>query len=162
MRQLKLVVPAVFLFSALPASSQPVGDGAAREGLLKTDREWAQAAATRDLERIVSYWTEDAVIYSPGEAPVSGKQAIRLYVSESLKMPGFAIIWTPMQAEVSRSGDLGYTTGTNAITVPTAEGGVTTLAGRYVTVWKKASDGKWRCVVDSWSPAPPPAAPAKK
>lgn len=162
MRQLELLVPALFLLWVLPVGAQPVGDAAAREGLLKTDKEWAQVAATRELERILSYWMDDAVIYSPGEAPVAGKPAIRQYVGESLKMPAFSITWTPMQAEVSRSGDLGYTTGTNAVTIPAAQGGSTTMTGRYVTIWKKASDGKWRCVVDSWSPAPPPAAPSPK
>ena len=89
---------------------------------------------------------------APGEAPGRGQAAIRLFVSESLKVPGFAITWTPIKAEVS--GDLGYTTGTNAVTVPKPEGGTTTIAGRYVTVWKKAGDGEWRCVVDSWNSAP--------
>ena len=74
MRPLELVVPALFLLSVRSVSAQASGDAAAREGLLKVDKEWAQAAATRDLERIVSYWTEDAVIYSPGEAPVSGSR----------------------------------------------------------------------------------------
>jgi ketosteroid isomerase-like protein len=88
--------------------------------VMKVDREWAQAAATRDLERIVSYWTDDAVIYTPGEAAVAGKEAIRKYVGASLALPGFAISWTPTGAEVSKSGDLGYTIGTNAITLPVA------------------------------------------
>lgn len=145
------VLPALFVLCAASAYSQPAG-GAARDALLATDREWAQAAGTRDVERIVSYWTDDAVIYAPGEPPVEGKPAIRQFVSASLEVPGFAITWTPMRAEVS--GDIGYTTGTNAVTVPKPEGGTTTVAGRYVTVWRKSADGKWRCVVDSWNSAP--------
>lgn len=162
MRPRHLVVPALLVFGPSPAGAQPAGNAAAREALLKTDREWAQAAATRDLERIVAYWTDDAVIYSPGDAPVEGKAAIRAYVGESLKMPKFSITWTPAQAEVAASGDLGYTRGTNAITVPTEGGGTTTLAGRYVTVWRKAADGKWRCAVDFWNAAPSPSTPARK
>ena len=152
------MVAALVAFWVSPTVAQPLGDAAAREELLKTDREWAQAAATRDVERIVSYWTDDAVIYSPGEAPVEGKEAIRNYVGGSLKLPGFAITWTPTRAEVSRSGDLGYTTGTNAVTVPSTDGSTTTVEGRYVTAWRRGKDGKWRCVVDSWNPAPSPSA----
>lgn len=147
-------VTAAMVLCAAPARSQPVGAAAERDALLATDNEWAQVAATRDVERIVSYWTDDAVIYSPGEAPVEGKAAIRQFVGESLKMPGFAITWTPLKAEVS--GQLGYTTGTNAFTIPKPEGGTTTVAGRYVTIWRKSADGKWRCVVDSWNAAPEP------
>ena len=161
-KQPGLVIAALAALCASRVHAQPAGDSGARDALLKTDREWAQAAATKDVERIVSYWTEDAVIYSPGEVPLEGKEAIRNYVAASLKMPGFAITWIPQRAEVSKAGDLGYTTGTNAITVPAADGRTTTLEGRYVTVWKRGPDGKWRCVVDSWSPAPSPAAAGPK
>jgi uncharacterized protein (TIGR02246 family) len=157
-RCLKGVWPALVCLLAQPASAQHSGQANAREELMKVDREWAQAAATRDLERIVSYWTDDAVIYTPGEAAVAGKEAIRKYVGASLALPGFAISWTPTGAEVSKSGDLGYTIGTNAITLPVARGGRTTVEGRYVTVWRKEQDGRWRCVIDTWNPAP--AAPA--
>ena len=50
------------------AHAQPAAGSAARDELLKTDREWAQAAATTDIERIVAYWTDDAVIYA-GASP---------------------------------------------------------------------------------------------
>jgi uncharacterized protein (TIGR02246 family) len=148
------MVPAILVLVVTPLGAQQAGDTAAREELLKTDREWAQTAATKDVERIVSYWADDAVIYAPGEAPVEGKEAIRQFVAGSLNTPGFAITWTPMRAEVSTSGDLAFTTGTNAITLPAADGRPTTLQGRYVTVWRKGKDGRWHCVVDSWSPAP--------
>lgn len=159
MKQHAIVLATVAACWASTAHAQPVGAAAAREELLKTDREWAQAAAAKDVDRIVAYWTDDAVIYSPGEPPLQGKVAIRSYVDGSLKLPGFAITWTPKQAEVSKAGDLGYTTGTNAITVPAADGRTTTMEGRYVTIWRKGKDGKWRCSVDSWSPAPAPAGP---
>ena len=55
------------------------------------------------------------------------------------------------------SGDLGYTTGTNTFTFPDAQGRPTTSNGRYVTVWRRVRDGRWRCVVDFWNEAPPPA-----
>lgn len=162
MSRLNAVVPALVVLFALPASAQHSGRAAANEELLRIDREWAHAAATRDVERIVAYWTDDAVIYTPGEAPVAGKAAIRTYVAESLKIPGFAITWTPDRAEVSKSGDLGYTIGTNAVTFPAAQGGTTTAEGRYVTIWRKEKDGRWRCVIDSWNASPPAPAPTPK
>lgn len=148
-----LVVPALFVLCAPPVGAQSAAGP--REALLQTDKDWAVAAGSGDVERIVAYWTDDAVISAPGQAPLAGKAAIRQYVGESLKIPGFAITWTPLVAEVSKSGDLGYTTGTNAVTIPKAEGGTMTVAGRYVTVWRKAADGKWRCVVDTWNEAAP-------
>ncbi len=152
-----IVLSALLLFSPWPTSAQSSKAAEARAALLKADIEWAEAAGTKDLERIVSFWTEDAVVYPPREAPVAGKAAIRKYVGESLKVPGFAISWKPGEAVVSASGDLGYTTGTNSFTFPNAQGQLTTSHGRYVTVWRKEPGGRWRCVIDFWNEAPPPA-----
>jgi ketosteroid isomerase-like protein len=129
---------------------------AARAALLQADTEWAEAAASgADVERIVSSWTDDATVYPPREAPIVGKEAIRAYVGASLKVPGFSIHWKPLQAVVAAAGDLGYTTGTNAFTFPDAQGHLITALGRYVTVWRKTENGRWRCVVDFWNEAPP-------
>jgi ketosteroid isomerase-like protein len=84
---------------------------------------WAASAGTTDVERIVSFWTDDAVIYPPRQAPVAGKAAIRKYVGDSMKIPGFSVSWKPAAAVVSASGDLGYTTGTNSSPFPTTRAG---------------------------------------
>ena len=160
MKRLTLVVVALSFVSPWAATAQTSKAAAARAALLKTDIEWAATVGTADVERIVSFWTDDAVVYSPREAPVAGKAAIRKYVGDSLKIPGFSVSWKPAAAVVSASGDLGYTTGTNSFTFPDDQGRPTTANGRYVTVWKKERDGRWRCVVDFWNEAPPPASGA--
>jgi len=159
-KRLTLVVVALSFVSPWAATAQTSKAAAARAALLKTDIEWAATVGTADVERIVSFWTDDAVVYSPREAPVAGKAAIRKYVGDSLKIPGFSVSWKPAAAVVSASGDLGYTTGTNSFTFPDDQGRPTTANGRYVTVWKKERDGRWRCVVDFWNEAPPPASGA--
>jgi ketosteroid isomerase-like protein len=149
------IMALLMALAPIPALAQPAGSDAARAELLKVDAAWAaEVASTRDVDRIVGVWTDDAVIYSPREAPVRGKAAIRAYVGESLKQPGFSITWTPVSAVVSASGDLGYTEGTNRFTIPDGKGGTTTIQGRYLTIWRKEPDGKWRCVVDFWNEAP--------
>ena len=143
------------------ADAKARGD-AARNDLLRRDGEWAAAAGTTDIEKIVSYWSDDAVVTPPHEVPVAGKPAIRKFVDESLKVPGFSVRWKPAEAVVSSSGDLGYTTGENVFTFPDATGKVATHPGRYVTVWKKDDAGVWRCVIDFWNEAPERASmPAK-
>jgi ketosteroid isomerase-like protein len=49
------------------------------------------------VEKILSYWSDDAVVYPPGVAVVSGKAAIRNYVSANLKTPFFSISWKRAQ-----------------------------------------------------------------
>ena len=119
------------------------------KALLDADRAWAKHASSgTSVDSVLAYWTEDAVVVSPGQPTLSGKAAIRQMVAASMSVPGFHINWTPEKAVVSKSGDFGYTTGTNELTVPDPTGKLVTNKGRYIAVWRKDADGKWRCVED--------------
>jgi hypothetical protein len=43
---------------------------------------------------------------------VTGLSALRDVYTKVWQTPGFSLAWKPLKAEVSRSGDLGYTFGT--------------------------------------------------
>ena len=131
------------------------------QSLVATDREWAKVAGGKNADSVLAYWTEDARVVMPGAPILAGKPAIRGMVEGSMKTPGFHITWTPDSGVVSRSGDLGYTYGTNEFTAPDSTGTLVTTRGRYLTVWRKDSDGRWRCVEDIASPGPATVAAAK-
>ena len=142
------------------AACQPrVSREAETLALLERDRAWASAAATGNVDSIVSFWTEDARVLLPDQPAHVGTEAIRKMVTASLAIPGFQISWTPENAIVSASGDMAYTYGTNRITVPDSAGHLVTTEGRYVEVWRKGKDGEWRCSIDI-SNAEPAAKPA--
>lgn len=50
------------------------------------------------------------------------------------------LVWFPLWAAISQSGDLGFTTG------PVEVGG--RRRGHYFTIWKKQADGQWKWVYD--------------
>lgn len=126
-----------------------------RTHLLQRDSEWAALSSDgRDIDRILSYWTDDARVYPPGMPPVSGKAALRDYVEGSLAIPGFHITWTTSEATLSPDGMLAYLLSTNMVTLPDAKGKLVTSRGRGVTVWRREPDGEWRCAVDIWNEAP--------
>jgi ketosteroid isomerase-like protein len=128
------------------------------ESLLAADRAWSEAAAAgKNADSIVGFWTDDARVAMAGQPLTQGKAAIRQMVDATMAVPGFHISWTPESAVVAASGDLGYTFGTNTVTAPDATGKLTTVAGRYITVWRKGADGRWRCVMDYSNSGPPPA-----
>ncbi|MEO8675870.1 MAG: DUF4440 domain-containing protein, partial [Casimicrobiaceae bacterium] len=126
-----------------------------RDALLQRDRDWAAVATDgKNLERIVEFWTDDAVVIPAGAPVVRGKAAIREYVRTSLAIPGFKIRWNPRDASVSADGSLGYTTGENAVTLPGPDGKPMTIPGHYAAVWRREPSGEWRCTVDIWNNGP--------
>ena len=125
------------------------------EKLMQVSRDWAQAAASRDTEKTLSYWADDATVISAGDMPpIKGKQAIRQMVEGSFKSPGFAISWAPQSAEVSKAGDMGYLIEDTKISFNDSTGKTITRNYKGVTIWKKQSDGSWKDVVDMLSPLP--------
>jgi uncharacterized protein (TIGR02246 family) len=119
--------------------------------ILRIDAEWSAAAQGRDIERIVSYWADDAVLFPPGSSRLEGKPAIRAYVAKSFQAPGFGISWKTTDVVVSRSGDLAYATGTNRVSFTGPDGQPVTVEGKAVTVWRREKDGAWKCVIDIWN-----------
>ena len=127
---------------------------AAQADLIRVSREWADAAKSRDAERILSYWADDAIVLAPGQPALVGKAAIREFVRGSLATPGFSITWEPEQARLSQGGDMGYLIERNQVTFTDGDGRPHTGRGKAVTVWRKDAAGVWKCVVDSWNDNP--------
>lgn len=113
--------------------------------LLNADKEWAAAAAGGDIEHILTFWTDDAVIYFPNAPVVSGKEAIRQFITSNRKKLGFSLRWEPTEAVVSASGDMGYTAGTAQLSINDPEGNLVTRKGNYICIWEKQADGAWKC-----------------
>jgi len=135
---------------------------AADESALKDlDAQWSKAAAAKDVESTVSYYADDAVLMPPN-APIATGVAIRDFWKSMIASPGFAGGWKATKAEVARSGDLAYLTGTYELTENDASGKPVNDRGKYVEVWKKQADGKWKAMADIFNSDLPLPAPAEK
>jgi len=120
--------------------------------LLERDAEWAAAASQgKDLDLILSYWTDDAVVMPPGFSSVVGKAELRRYVENSLLIPGFKINWTSTDVKFSPDGNLAYMFSENEVSIDDEGGDPIVSKGRAVTIWRRESDGAWRCAVDIWN-----------
>lgn len=127
--------------------------------LKELDAQWSKTAGARDLDATVAYYADDAVVM-PGDAPVANtKQTIR-DLWAPMMAPNISVSWQVNQAEVARSGDLGYLRGVYQLVTKDAAGKTTTERGKLLEVWKKQSDGKWKCVIDNFSADAPPVSPA--
>jgi len=135
---------------------------AAARAVKDADRSWLAAAAAKDVDRTVSFWTDDAVIQPPGQPAVVGKEAIRQYVSGAFAMPGFSIRWQSGEPVISKGGDMAYSLATNEVSFQDPQGKPVTARGRGVVVWRRGPDGSWKCAVDTWNAGPEDAGPRPK
>jgi ketosteroid isomerase-like protein len=120
--------------------------------LLERDAQWSKAASEgQDIDHILSFWTNDAIVMPPGFPSIIGKDALRHYVENSLHIPGFQISWKSSDVEFSPDGNLAYMFSQNEVSMNGKDGNSFTMTGRAVTVWRRESDGEWRCAVDIWN-----------
>jgi ketosteroid isomerase-like protein len=146
----------VCLFLSIGCSHRDFDPVAEQAKLLRRDAEWADlASAGKDVEKVVSYWSDDALLIFPGQPVLEGKAAIRDYVSASFKIPGFKIHWVSEKPAFSPDGRVAYMRSTDELTVPGPNGTPIMLRLRGITVWRLDSDGEWRCVADISNEQPP-------
>ncbi len=138
------------LLFACTAPVPPTFDTTAESArLLQRDAEWADAAtAGKDIEKVLSYWSYDAVVMETGQPPIEGKAAIRAYITASYATPGFKIHWVSQKPTFSPDGKMAYMRGNDEMTVPGPKGTPMTLHLQGYSIWRKHADGQWYCVVD--------------
>ena len=148
-------ISALFIFTFLTGCSDPKIDTKAEgDKLMQVSRDWSKLASTDSIEKVLSYWADDAIIMPPGQPPIKGKKAIREMIEGTSKIPGFKISWEPLSVSVSKSGDMAYMIEHNQITVNDTSGKPITEFNKVVTVWRKEADGSWKNVVDMWNADP--------
>lgn len=138
-------------------SSTPDTRAADEAALKRLDEEWSKAAGAKDVEKTISYYADDAVVLPPNSPRLNGKEAFRSLWKSMLDAPGFHGGWNATKVEVARSGELGYVSGNYEMTANDASGKPQTDKGKFLEIWKKQSDGNWKCAVDMFSsdlPAP--------
>lgn len=148
----------VVLAGVLAAACGPTVNVEEEQAALRAaDAEWSQAA--QDPEKFASYVAADGTVHFPGMPKATGTAAIRDHAKQMMSTPGFSVKWTASTAEVSASGDIGYTVGAYTATMNNPAGNAVSETGKYVTIWKKQADGSWKVVEDIFNADTPPPAP---
>jgi ketosteroid isomerase-like protein len=138
-----------FLFAAIPALAADMD--AKAKVLVKLDDEWAKAAATRDADRVASFYAEDAIAYPPQEPVAIGRAAARKVWAAYFADKTFTITWETVHAEMAKGGDFGYTAGIYEASFKRTDGRLVNEKGKYVCTWKKQKDGTWKAIHDIWN-----------
>ncbi|MFZ0915933.1 MAG: DUF4440 domain-containing protein [Candidatus Udaeobacter sp.] len=124
------------------------------------DAQWSEAAAAKDLERTLAYYSEDATVLPPNATRAETKETIRKVWKDILATSGLVITWKPAKVRLGKSGEMAWLSGTYELTMNDASGKPANDRGKYLEVWEKQPDGNWKCAADMWNSDLAGAAPA--
>jgi len=118
--------------------------------IVAVDKEFSDSSVAEGPYRsFVKFLTEDAYILPTLRPPERGREAIRKFYGDFPS--GARLVWTPAVAKCSADGSIGFTIGDYTYAPPDSSGKSRT--GKYLTVWKRQSDGSLRAIADMGSPA---------
>ena len=145
------------------ADSQSDNGGATRPAeriLRELDAQWSKAAAARDLEQTVGFYSDDAVVLPPNATTAATKETVRNVWKDLLAAPGLVINWKPSKVKLGHNGAMAWVSGAYELTMNDVGGKPINDHGKYLEVWEKQADGNWKCSADMWSSDLPISAPA--
>ncbi len=148
-------------FAQLPepgAQSQlpnPLTDTTVKPGkvlLFDLEARFAKDVLARGGAGFADWFADDGVALGNGVAPLIGKVAIAK--SANWLPKDYQLTWTPTDAMMGPSGDMGYTWGHYEGHSKDANGNAVLTSGRYITMWRKEGDGDWKVVLDAGANEP--------
>jgi len=124
--------------------------GADEKAIRDADEAWSKAAATKDVDQTVAFYSADAVVMPPNAERATTKEAIRKIWKDLVT--DAKVSWKGTKVEVAKSGDIGFISGTYEVTMnDVVTGKPVNDRGKYFEVWEKQTDGSWKCGADIWN-----------
>ena len=155
MTLVKYIIPVIVLVVMITGCQYTINLEQERANLLETDREFAKMSVERTTaEAFKAYLTEDAVVFSQGQNPIVGRDAIYNELKEGEHE--YTIDWEPQDGEVAKSAEMGWIWGTWTLYIISGEDSIKMSYGKYLDVWKKQEDGSWKLYLDMGNSSPAP------
>jgi ketosteroid isomerase-like protein len=143
------LVAALAATNATGARTQTAKQRAVAKAISEMDDAWSRAASNHNLKVTLAYYAKGAVMLPPN-APIATTAKGLKDNWVPMCASGTKIGWKATKVEVSKSLDMAYSYGTYFLTMKVA-GKTTKDQGKWVEVWKKQTDGSWKCVVDTFN-----------
>jgi len=137
------------------ASPNPLVDPTTKPGkvlLFDLDAKFAKDVRERGGAAFADWFAQDGVALNNRQSPLIGLVAIAKSANWDPKV--YQLTWTTTDAQMGPSGDMGYTWGHFEGHSKDAAGNPVTTSGRYITVWRKQSDGSWKVALDAGADEP--------
>lgn len=120
--------------------------------LFDLEARFAKDVAERGGAAFAEWFAADGVLLGNGAAPLMGKVAIAK--STTWLPKDYQLTWTPTDAMMGPSGDIGYTWSHYEGHSKDASGNPVVTSGRFITVWRKEPDGSWKVALDAGANEP--------
>jgi ketosteroid isomerase-like protein len=138
MKKLLSLSVTIFTFFLAQAQEFPNRD---LQSLVDAERAFARMAKEKNTrDAFLANLIDESISFSPGITKAKP-------FWEKLKAGTDWLYWQPVYADISSSGDFGYTTGPWSYSKNKKE--TPTAFGEYITVWQKQADGKWKILIDA-------------
>lgn len=139
----------ILALASLAAAPATAGEAPAdaRSALRQADVDMCRAVGAHDRAAFAALVDTAAVFYGGGV--LHGREAVTRGWDVFLDPASERTLWwEPYDVVVAASGDLGYTRGRYESRSLDPTGKSVVRHGRYVTVWCRGADGRWRARVD--------------
>jgi len=154
MKLLQWIMMGLIVLGADTVASAQNADTAA-DDVRAADAAWLKVYSAKDLNKSVAFFDEQGSMLSPNDPIATGKAAISKLIAGDFTFGD--LTWQVDKAGVSKSGDLGYTSGRYKFSFKDPSGKPATDNGKYLTVWKKQADGSWKVLFDMFNTDQPPS-----
>jgi uncharacterized protein (TIGR02246 family) len=119
-----------------------------RASIEQAEAQYAKVLMAGDAPALAAFFTEDGVFILGAQKGINqGRAAVQAFNEERMKTWRYLDV-TITTADVGVSGELAYERGTNRITRQQGSATPVTSTGRYLTVWRRQSDGRWLIQAD--------------
>ena len=143
-----LIAAGLALLSLSGARAQTSAGPADEKAIKDLDAQWSASAAAHDLDKVVSYYSTDAIVMAPNMASATTAEA-RRKTWEDVVNPSLSISWKATKVEMARSGEMAVVSGTYDTTSKDSK--IPSDHGKYMELFKRQPNGDWKCTLDIWN-----------
>ena len=137
------VVMSIIFMQACKEKEKKIPVISDREQMIKADETFSNMSKQHGMKKaFIEFMDNDAILLRAGHMPIIGADAIEFLIQAN--DTSYTLTWKPSAAEISSSGDLGFTYGIYSLQMRD-----TSFSGTYVSIWKKQADGKWKFILDT-------------
>lgn len=118
------------------------------DDLMKLDIEFCELVSKKGAEVWANHFLDEGIMITKSGDNIVTEQKIYEVMKPFFEKKGNALTWSPESGGISDDGTLGYTFG-KYIRQQMDENGVKNVeTGRYTTLWRKLSEGKYKIELD--------------